>query len=270
MLAETTQDAGVRVLPRTLVTAADTVLETRGLTKNFRGFTAVCGVDLRVRRGSIHALIGPNGAGKSTVFNLLTRFLPATSGTIHFEGREITRADPAEVAQRGMVRSFQISSIFPHLSVHENVRLALQRPLGMTYRFWQSARCLNSLNGRVDELIQAVGLEAFRQVRASDLSYGRKRALEFATTMALEPTVMLLDEPMAGLGVEDIARITRLIRSAAAGRTVLMVEHNLKVVADLSDTVTVLARGVVLAEGTYETVAANAEVRSAYMGSSDD
>ena len=247
--------------------AADSIIEARGLTKEFRGFTAVSDVDLTVRRGSIHALIGPNGAGKSTVFNLLTRFLPATSGTIRFDGHDITRSDAADVALRGMVRSFQISSIFPHLSVHDNVRIALQRPLGLTYQFWRSERCLETLDVRADELIGAVGLEGYRDARACDLSYGRKRALEFATTLALEPMLMLLDEPMAGLGLEDIERITGLIRTAAAGRTVLMVEHNLKVVAALSDTVTVLARGRVLAEGPYPVVAAIPEVRSAYMGS---
>ena len=248
---------------------ADTIIEARGLTKEFRGFTAVSDFDLRVKRGSIHALIGPNGAGKSTVFNLLTRFLPATSGTIHFDGHDITHDDAADVAQRGMVRSFQISSIFPHLSVHENVRIALQRPLGLTYQFWRSERCLSRLDQRADELIDAVALEGYRGARACDLSYGRKRALELATTLALEPNLMLLDEPMAGLGLDDIERITRLIRAAAVGRTVLMVEHNLKVVGELSDTVTVLARGRVLAEGTYPVVAANPEVRAAYMGSSD-
>lgn len=248
----------------------DTIIETCGLTKEFRGFTAVSGVDLNVRKGSIHALIGPNGAGKSTVFNLLTRFLPATSGSIRFDGHDITHDDPADIAQRGMVRSFQISSTFPHLSVRDNVRIALQRPLGLAYQFWRSEQCLTSLHARADELIDSVALSPWRQARASDLSYGRKRALEFATTLALEPKVLLLDEPMAGLGHEDIDRIARLIRQAAAGRTVLMVEHNLKVVADLSDTITVLARGKVLAEGSYDVVAANPEVRSAYMGSSDE
>ena len=248
---------------------SDTIIETRGLSKEFRGFKAVSEVDLRVRKGTIHALIGPNGAGKTTMFNLLTRFLPATAGTILFKGRDITHDDAAVVAQRGMVRSFQISSIFPHLSVRENVRIALQRPLGLTYRFWRSARCLEPLNDRADELIEAVALSAYRQARACDLSYGRKRALEFATTLALDPEVLLLDEPMSGLGHEDIGRIAGLIRAAARGRTVLMVEHNLKVVADLSDTITVLARGRVLAEGAYAVVAANPEVRSAYMGTTD-
>lgn len=246
---------------------ADWIIETHGLTKSFSGFTAVGGVDLKVRKGSIHALIGPNGAGKSTMFNLLTRFLPVSSGRIVFKGEDITRRDPALVAQGGMVRSFQISSTFPEMSVRENVRIALQRPLRMTYCFWRSKRTLEQLNARADELIESVGLSSWCELRAADLSYGRKRALELATTLALDPEVMLLDEPMSGLGHEDIERITRLIRQVSQGRTLLMVEHNLKVVAELSDTITVLARGKVLAEGDYDTVAADPQVRSAYMGS---
>jgi branched-chain amino acid transport system ATP-binding protein len=247
---------------------SDVILETQGLTKVFRGFTAVNNVSLRIRKGSIHALIGPNGAGKSTVFNLLTRFLPATSGTIRYRGEDITHADPAEIAQEGLVRSFQISSTFPHMTVHDNVRVALQRPQGITFKFWRHERCLDSLNERTDALLDMVGLHSYRNSLASELSYGRKRALELATTLALEPEVMLLDEPMAGLGHEDIERITQLIRRVGQGRTVVMVEHNLKVVSDLSDTITVLSRGQVLAEGSYAAVAANPEVRSAYMGSS--
>lgn len=249
------------------MTVTDTIIETRGLTKDFRGFVAVGGIDLRVRKGSIHALIGPNGAGKSTVFNLLTRFLPASAGQIFFKGEDITRRDPALVAQGGMVRSFQISSTFPALSVRDNVRIALQRPLQLSYHFWRSDNTLTTLYARADELLEAVGLTRWRDWRAADLSYGRKRALELATTLALDPEVMLLDEPMAGLGHEDIARIASLIRKVAVGRTVLMVEHNLKVVADLSDTITVLARGKILAEGPYAVVAENPQVRSAYMGS---
>ena len=246
----------------------DTIIETQDLSKSFSGFAAVAGVDLKVRKGTIHALIGPNGAGKSTVFNLLTRFLPVSAGRIFFKGEDITRRDPALVAQGGMVRSFQISSTFPQLSLRENVRIALQRPLRVAYCFWRSEKTLAALNARADELLEAVGLTRWRDLRAADLSYGRKRALELATTLALDPEVMLLDEPMSGLGHEDIDRITRLIRQVAAGRTLLMVEHNLKVVAELSDIITVLARGKVLAEGNYATVAADPQVRSAYMGSS--
>ncbi len=245
---------------------ADLILETRGLTKEFRGFTAVQGVDLRVRRGTIHALIGPNGAGKTTVFNLLTKFLEPTSGHILYNGRDITSARPAAVARRGLVRSFQISAVFPHLSVRENVRVALQRPLGNSFHFWRSDRVLDRLNGRAEALLDAVRLTGFAEHTASALPYGRKRALEIATTMALDPEMMLLDEPMSGLGHEDIGRISGLIRQVARDRTVLMVEHNLSVVADLSDTITVLTRGSILAEGDYAAVSGNPEVVEAYMG----
>ena len=245
---------------------ADLILETRGLTKEFRGFTAVQDVSLQVRRGTIHALIGPNGAGKTTVFNLLTKFLDPTDGKIYYKGHDITAARPADVARQGLVRSFQISAVFPHLSVRENVRVALQRPLGNSFHFWRSERVLDRLNDRADELLDAVGLTGLAGSTATSLPYGRKRALEIATTLALDPEMMLLDEPMSGLGHEDIGRISGLIREAARNRTVLMVEHNLSVVADLSQTITVLTRGRVLAEGDYAAVSRNPEVVEAYMG----
>jgi branched-chain amino acid transport system ATP-binding protein len=244
----------------------DYILATSGLTKEFRGFAAVSGVDLNVRRGTIHALIGPNGAGKTTVFNLLTKFLEPTAGRISFKGRDITGANPAAVARLGMVRSFQISAVFPHLSVLDNVRLALQRPLGTSFHFWRSGRSLDRLTGAADGFLADVGLAGYRDLPAAELPYGRKRALEFATTLALAPELMLLDEPMSGLGGEDIARVSALVRRAAQQCTVLMVEHNLSVVADLSDTITVLTRGRVLAEGSYAAVSDNAEVREAYLG----
>jgi branched-chain amino acid transport system ATP-binding protein len=244
----------------------DLVLEARNLFKSFRGFQAVTDVNLQVRRHTIHALIGPNGAGKSTVFNLITKFLQPTAGTILFNGRNITRARPAQVARMGLVRSFQISSVFPHLSVLQNVRIALQRNLGTSFHFWRSDRSLEHLNDRARALLAEVELDAFETTLAGELPYGRKRVLELATTLALEPEIMLLDEPMAGMGAEDVQRTTALIRKAAQGRTVLMVEHHIDVVAELSDTITVLARGSVLAEGTYETVSNDPEVISAYMG----
>jgi branched-chain amino acid transport system ATP-binding protein len=244
----------------------DVILETHGLTKEFRGFAAVRDVALSVRRGTIHALIGPNGAGKTTVFNLLTKFMEPSRGRITYNGRDITGARPADVARLGMVRSFQISAVFPHLTVRENVRVALQRPLGTSFQFWRSERSLDRLNDRADELVASVGLDGYLQSAAAELPYGRKRALEIATTLALEPEMLLLDEPMAGLGGEDIARISALIRKVAISRTVLMVEHNLSVVADLSHTITVLTRGRILAQGSYAEVSQNAEVREAYMG----
>jgi branched-chain amino acid transport system ATP-binding protein len=245
----------------------DYILETRGLTKEFKGFVAVKNVDLKVRRGTIHALIGPNGAGKTTVFNLLTKFLIPTRGAITYKGDDITRVRAAQIARRGMVRSFQISAVFPNLTVLENVRIALQRKRGGNFDFWRSERVLTQYDARADELIAAVGLPEFRDTAAGELAYGRKRALEIATTLALDPEMMLLDEPMAGLGREDIGRIAQLIKTVAANRTVLMVEHNLSVVADLSDTITVLQRGEILAEGDYAAVSANPDVISAYMGS---
>jgi branched-chain amino acid transport system ATP-binding protein len=244
----------------------DLILETEGLTKEFRGFLAVKDVSLRVRRGTIHALIGPNGAGKTTCFNLLTHFLTPTRGRITFNGREITGSTPAHIARLGLVRSFQISAVFPHLSVLENVRVALQRRRGRSFDFWRSERVLEGLDGRARELIEAVGLAAFAATPAVELPYGRTRALEIATTLALDPEMMLLDEPTAGMTHEDVERISALIRQVAVNRTVLMVEHNLSVIADLSHRITVLTRGRVMAEGDYATVSAHPGVREAYLG----
>jgi branched-chain amino acid transport system ATP-binding protein len=245
---------------------AEVVLETEDLTKEFAGFLAVSGVSLRVARGTIHALIGPNGAGKTTCFNLLTKFLQPTRGRILYKGRDITALAPADVARLGLVRSFQISAVFPHLTVLENVRIALQRRRGGSFDFWHSKRVLEQFDERAMALITDVGLAQFARIAAVELPYGRKRALELATTLALDPELLLLDEPTAGMGHEDIGRIAALIRSAAADRTVLMVEHNLSVVADLCDRITVLTRGRVLAEGDYASVSANPEVREAYLG----
>jgi branched-chain amino acid transport system ATP-binding protein len=246
--------------------SAEVILATENLTKEFAGFVAVNGVDLKVGRGTIHALIGPNGAGKTTCFNLLTKFLQPTRGRIVYQGRDITAMAPADVARLGLVRSFQISAVFPHLTVLENVRIALQRKRGSSYDFWRSKRVLDAFNDAAMKLIDDVGLTSFAQARAVELPYGRKRALEIATTLALDPEMLLLDEPMAGMGHEDINRISDLIRSVAASRTVLMVEHNLSVVANLSHRITVLTRGRVLAEGDYATVSADARVREAYLG----
>lgn len=245
----------------------DIILSTSGLTKEFAGFTAVNGVDLKVRRGSIHALIGPNGAGKTTCFNLLTKFLAPTRGTILYNGRDITREKPAEIARLGLVRSFQISAVFPQLSVLTNVRVALQRKRGDSFDFWRSERTLKGLDEDARRLVDAVGLSSFQGLTAGELSYGRKRALEIATTLALDPEMLLLDEPMAGMGREDVERIEALIRKVAKDRTILMVEHNLSVVASLSDRITVLARGQVLAEGDYATVSKDPRVVEAYIGS---
>jgi branched-chain amino acid transport system ATP-binding protein len=247
----------------------EVILKAEGLTKEFKGFVAVKNVDLRVRRHTIHALIGPNGAGKTTCFNLLTHFLQPTRGHIFYKGEEITGAKPSAIARKGLVRSFQISAVFPHLSVLENVRIALQRKRGGSLDFWRSERVLEELNDRARELIAAVGLSPFEHTVAVELPYGRKRALEIATTLALDPERMLLDEPTAGLAHEDVERIAALIGRVAQDRTVLMVEHNLSVVANLCHHITVLQRGEILAEGDYATVSQNEQVRVAYMGTEE-
>jgi branched-chain amino acid transport system ATP-binding protein len=247
--------------------AEEIILETRGLTKEFKGFVAVKDVSLKVRRGSIHALIGPNGAGKTTCFNLLTHFLPPTRGQIFYKGREITGASPSSIARMGLVRSFQISAVFPHLTVLENVRIALQRKRGHSFDFWRSERVLDALNEAALSLIEAVGLSEFKSTVAVELAYGRKRALEIATTLALDPEMLLLDEPTAGMTHADVERITTLVKRVSANRTVLMVEHNLSVVSTLSDTITVLQRGEILAEGDYNTVSKDSRVVEAYLGS---
>jgi branched-chain amino acid transport system ATP-binding protein len=243
------------------------ILQTEKLTKEFKGFVAVDKVDLKVRRGSIHALIGPNGAGKTTCFNLLTKFIKPTTGKILFNGADITHEAPAQIARRGIIRSFQISAVFPHLSVLENVRVALQRKLGTSFYFWRSENALDALNPQALELLRAVDLESYAYTPTVSLSYGRKRALEIATTLAMDPELMLLDEPTQGMGLEDVDRIRQLIKKVATNRTVLMVEHNMGVVSSIADTITVLQRGATLAEGPYAVVSKNPAVIEAYMGS---
>ena len=250
-----------------VLNSQDVILKTTGLCKSFKGFSAVNDVNLDVTRGNIHALIGPNGAGKTTCFNLLTKFLEPTSGNILFNGFDITNEKPAQIARRGVIRSFQISAVFPHLSVLENVRIALQRQLGTEFYFWRPENSLNVLNARAEELLLEVGLIDFIKEEAVSLPYGRKRALEIATTLAMEPELMLLDEPTQGMGHEDVERVTELIERVSAGRTILMVEHNMKVVSSIADRITVLQRGSVLAEGSYQDVSNNPLVVEAYMGS---
>jgi len=250
--------------------SSEYILETRDLIKEFKGFVAVNGVNLQVRRGQIHALIGPNGAGKTTVFNLLTKFLIPTRGQILFNGHDITAEKPAQVARRGIVRSFQISATFPNLSVMQNVRIALQRATGMSMHFWRSERVLDELNDKAMALLAEVDLQDMAHLTAVELPYGRKRALEIATTLAMDPELMLLDEPTQGMGHEDVDRVTQLIKKVGANRTILMVEHNMNVVSSIADTISVLQRGQVIAEGPYEVVSKNPQVLEAYMGSADN
>ena len=248
----------------------DYILETQGLSKTFLGFVAVDDVNLKVRRGHIHALIGPNGAGKTTCFNLLTKFLEPSAGKIFYDGNEITNDGPAHIARKGIIRSFQISAVFPQMTVLENVRIALQRSTGQSFHFWRSDRVLDRLNGRALELLEEIGLVEFANELTVNLPYGRKRVLEIATTLAMEPQLMLLDEPTQGMGHEDVAHVTELIKLVSAGRTILMVEHNMNVVASIADHITVLARGAVLAEGDYATVSNSPAVMEAYMGTSQE
>ncbi|MBU1307646.1 MAG: ABC transporter ATP-binding protein [Alphaproteobacteria bacterium] len=245
---------------------SDIILSARGLTKRFAGFVAVNGVDLDIRRGTIHALIGPNGAGKTTCFNLLTKFLQPSAGTITLNGQDITRQSAADISRLGLVRSFQISAVFPQLTVLENVRIALQRRRGDSFDFWRPQKVLSAFDDEAAARVNEVGLSRHLHEPAGELSYGRKRALEIATTLALEPEMLLLDEPMAGMAQADVGLISALIRKISANRTILMVEHNLSVVADLSDHITVLARGQVLAEGTYAQVSKDERVVEAYIG----
>lgn len=247
----------------------DIILETRELTKEFKGFTAVSKVNLKVARGSIHALIGPNGAGKTTCFNLLTKFLEPTRGAILFNGKDITSERPAQIARRGIIRSFQISAVFPHLTLLENVRLGLQRRTGVSYHFWKSEKSLAHLDARARQLLSEVGLEALADEVTVNLPYGRKRALEIATTLAMDPELMLLDEPTQGMGHEDVHHVAALIKRVSSGRTILMVEHNMSVVSTIADSITVLQRGSVLAEGPYAEVSKNPQVMEAYMGTTD-
>ncbi|NIL43716.1 ABC transporter ATP-binding protein [Salinispora arenicola] len=249
--------------------AGQGLLSVHGLTRDFRGFRAVDDVDLQITAGSVHALVGPNGAGKTTLFNLLTGFLSPSAGRIELAGRDITGLPAEQVARRGVARSFQITSLFPQLSTREHVELALQSSSGLGWRFWRSAMLMRRYSDRAGELLDMVGLADLAAVPAEALAYGRKRALELAIALALEPKVLLLDEPTAGMGLEDVDRTVDLIARVRQGRTVVLVEHNMSVVGRLADTVTVLQAGRVLVEGSYEQVRADERVITAYLGAAD-
>jgi branched-chain amino acid transport system ATP-binding protein len=246
------------------------ILRAQGLSKQFSGFAAVQNVNLEIAEGSIHALVGPNGAGKTTCFNLLSKFLEPSSGVIYFQDRNITKMQPADIARLGMVRSFQISATFAHMSLLENVRVGLQRAAGLAHQFWVSSRVLRKLDDEAMGFLDLVGLSAHARELAVNLPYGHKRALELATTLAMNPKLLLLDEPTQGLGHEDVQQVTNLIQRVARGRTVLMVEHNMSVIARICDRVTVMQRGQVLAEGSYAEVSRNPEVIAAYMGDAEE
>ncbi len=248
--------------------AGQALLSARGLTRDFRGFRAVDDVDLDVASDSVHALVGPNGAGKTTLFNLLTGFLRPSGGRIELAGRDVTGLPPEQVARLGVARSFQITSLFPQLSAREHVALALQSPSGLGWRFWRSAKLMGRYTERADELLAMVGLAELAHAPSASLAYGRNRALELAIALALDPKVLLLDEPTAGMGVEDVDRTIELIRKIRAGRTVVLVEHNMNVVASLADRVTVLQHGKVLAEGPYAEIRHDPRVITAYLGDS--
>ncbi|RIK88129.1 MAG: ABC transporter ATP-binding protein [Hyphomicrobiales bacterium] len=242
------------------------VLEARDVSIAFNGFYAVRNVDFALHEGTIHAVIGPNGAGKTTLFNLLTKFLQPTGGSVYYRGQDITGEGPAAIARRGVVRSFQISAVFQGLTVRENIELALLRRSNLQWRLVGHARRNTDLVRRADEILAQFGFDREADTAAANLSYGRKRVLELATTIAMDPDVLLLDEPMAGLGREDIDRVAELILEAAQGRTVLLVEHNMQVVSRLAERITVMVRGEVLTEGSYDEVSKRPEVIAAYTG----
>jgi branched-chain amino acid transport system ATP-binding protein len=246
-----------------------TIISTQGLRKEFRGFVAIHEVDLRVSDGSVHALVGPNGAGKTTLFNLLSGFLVPSAGRVEIGGRDVTGLAPERIARLGVARSFQITTLFPALSAREHVELALQAGTGLGWRFWRSDRQLRRFRDRAYELLAEVGLSEVAEVPAGVLAYGRKRALELAVALALDPRVLLLDEPTAGMGAEDVDRTVDLVRRVARGRTVVLVEHNMSVVASLADRVTVLQQGRVLVEGPYQEVRQDPRVITAYLGEHD-
>lgn len=242
------------------------ILETQGLSKSFASFAAVSDVSLKVTAGSLHALIGPNGAGKSTLFNLVTKFLKPTRGTILYRGFDVTGYSPSRLARMGVARSFQVSSVFAELTVKENVLMALMRQKNFAWRMWRSPAILRSLDEPAHELLARFGLAEQAEIRAKFLSYGKKRALELALAMAIKPELLLLDEPSSGVGHEDLARLTQVIREVSRTCTVLMVEHNLKLVAALATRISVLQRGRLIAEGSYDEVRANPQVIEAYLG----
>jgi len=241
-------------------------VETRALVKEFAGFRAVDSVDLRLDAGRVHALVGPNGAGKTSLFNLLTGFIRPTSGSIVLFGQDATGLSPEKIARRGVARSFQITSLFDRLTAIEHTALALQAASTLGFRFWTSERALGRFHDRARSLLAEVGLADLATRPAGSLPYGQKRALELALAIALDPRLLLLDEPTAGMGLEDVQRTIELIRRLRGDRTVVLVEHNMGVVAELADQVIVLQQGRVIAQGAYAAVREDPAVVTAYLG----
>jgi len=242
------------------------IVSTTALRKEFRGFAAVRDVDLRVAEGSVHALVGPNGAGKTTLFNMLTGFLTPSAGRIEIAGKDVTGEPPERIAGLGVARSFQITTLFPALTARDHVELALQAKTTLGWRFWRSDKQLHRFRDRAEELLASVGLEKVADVAVEALAYGRKRALELAVALALDPRVLLLDEPTAGMSPAETARITALIAGLDRTLTILIVEHDMDVVFRLADRVTVLHEGRVIADGTAADVRGDVRVHDVYLG----
>ena len=246
--------------------ASQVVLRAEGLKKYFGALQVINGVDLAVRRGAIHSIIGPNGAGKTTLFNLLTGFLKATDGKIFYLDREITGLAPHRIARLGLARSFQITSVFPELTVHENVRVSTQATEPGRYNFLVDYKRLAHTAERADAILESIGLIGQRDLLCKNLSYGERRVLDIGISQATSPQVVLLDEPLAGLQTADHERIAGLIREMAKTITVVLIDHNIDIVTSISDMITVLNQGEVIAEGTPDEIKGNQKVQEAYLG----
>jgi branched-chain amino acid transport system ATP-binding protein len=247
---------------------SDPLLTAQGLGVRFGSFQAISDLDLTVGKGALHSVIGPNGAGKTTLFNALTGTRKPTRGEVCFRGLAITNVPAHRRVHLGLSRSFQLTNIFRDLSVVENISLALQAVSGReAWAFWRARDLSRVSRDRAAELAQTVGLAARFEARAGDLSHGAQRALEIAMALASDPKLLFLDEPLAGMGLDDVHRTKLLIRRLAPERTVVLIEHNMSVVLDISDTITVLAQGKKIAEGPPQQIRSDAEVKKAYLGS---
>ena len=243
-----------------------TILEARNISKNFGSLQVIDGVALKIAAGSIHSIIGPNGAGKTTLFNLMTGFIPVSSGTVFFKGEEITNLPPYKISKKGIARSFQITSIFPELSVHENLRVAAQARERMSINFLRHFTRLKNAAKKADEVLEAIGLADKGKVISKNLSYGEKRILDIGISLATDPELILLDEPMAGLQASDVEWMMKLVRDISNQLTVVLIDHNIDLVIALSHVITVLNQGQVIAEGSPAQIQGNEKVQTAYLG----